>query len=232
MYLLVVAAAYIAYLFDQKVIKAKHLVAVALVGALFLSVIGLHRSNLLDKVMATPQYLMVPVYADSVFSAYPALSVINLYLNGEIQYYTYFSHYFFDSLMMYVPNFVYMSYGASKAGESGILSNWENDHGGFHFLSPEGAYHYLAEAIAAAGPFGIVVISACFAFLLIYMDSLKNKNLFNASIYYSFLGVAAVDLVHEKFSWCFRYFTQNVFAILVFLLIFQVFYYGAAKKKT
>ncbi|OGC11359.1 hypothetical protein A3K48_02445 [candidate division WOR-1 bacterium RIFOXYA12_FULL_52_29] len=231
MYLLVATAAYMAYLFNRRIINVRHLVILGLVGSLFLSAIALYRSNIIDRVVRTPKYLLMPIYADSVFSAYPALYIIDRWQRGGITYYTMFTHYLVDSVLIYVPNFVYAASGENKIAESGLLASWQDDNGGIGRMSPQGGFHYIAEAMAAGGFFGIIAFSALLAFIFIFFERMRRRGLSGQFFYYSFLGVAGVDIVSEKFAWCFRYFTQNVFSVLLLIFIVQLFSEGAVNLK-
>ncbi|MFA6169607.1 MAG: hypothetical protein WCW67_01960 [Candidatus Margulisiibacteriota bacterium] len=231
MYLLVAAAAYLAYLFNRRIISVKHLFVLGLIGALFLSAVGLYRVKLIDRVIKTPKYLLMPIYADSVFTAYPALYVIDRWQRGGIGYYTMYTHYLVDSILIYVPNFVYASSGVNKVAQSGLLGAWEDDHGGLSTISPQGGFHYIAEAMAAGGILGVALFSALLSFIFIFFERMRRRGLPGQFYYYSFLGVAGVDIVSEKFAWCFRYFTQNVFSVLILIFVIQLFYEGAANFK-
>ncbi|MBI5701766.1 hypothetical protein HZC34_08015 [Candidatus Saganbacteria bacterium] len=151
------------------------------------------------------------------------MALTEMWLDGKIKYYNYFGSYYIDPLMIFVPQMVFIGAGIPKASYN-VLGKWEEDHGGRDKISPKGSYYYLAEAIEAAGFWGIILVSTGFAVICAKMEKLRAGNIFNRFIYYSFFGAFGFGFVKAQFSWCARYFIQNIFTLALFFLMYKVFY--------
>jgi hypothetical protein len=230
LYLAILAASLFFYLYNSGAIKLRHIFVLFIAMVLLLNVTVLVRSGLASKADKLYGYMLMPIFAESVFSSYPGFAVTKMWANNEIKYYTYFGSYVVDPLMMFVPQVVFKQDAVAKEGYN-VLGDWEAAHGGRASITPQGAYYYLAEAMEAAGVYGIVIVSAGFAFLCVFMEKLRFRGRIGEFIYYSFVGTFGFGFVKNQFSWCFRYFFQNIFAVLIFIAVFTLFWEGARNYK-
>lgn len=228
LYLAILATGFVFYFYDNKVFKLKHVALLLVAAVLFLSLTGLVRSGLGKNFERASLYALHPIFTESVYSSYPGFSLIHMWKNSEIKYYTYFGSYIFDSIMIFVPHFVFRSAGTPKDSYN-ILGKWEEDHGGRHKISPQGSYYYLAEAMEALAIPGIVIVSFGFALACLFMEKIRHgTDLIGRYAYYNFVGTFGFGFVKSQFSWSARYFLQDIFAVLIFIALFEIFRGAAA----
>ena len=189
---------------------------------IFLSLTGMIRSGLANSWERVIHYMLMPMYGESMNSAYPSFSVIKMWKNDQIKYHTYFGSYFIDPVLIFVPQFAFKAEGAPKDSYN-ILGKWEEDHGGRKGISPQGSYHYLAEAIEALSVPGIIIVSVAIAFACIYMESIKFSTLLKQFTYYTFAGTIGVGFVSDQFAWCIRSFGMSFEVLFTFLFLVEVF---------
>jgi|GEM_PF-2695161 len=229
LFMAILMAGFVFYYYNIKVFRPKQLIAIFLVAITFFSMTAILRSKFytLDKVA---YYFAWPFVIESVFSSYPGIAVIKMWQNNEIKYYNFFGSYIVDPIMIFVPQFIFVKEDVNKVGYN-ILGKWEADHGGRGKISPQGAYYYIAEAMEAAGAWGVLIIAAAYGLICVWMEKNRYGNLLAQYTYYNFVGTFGFGYVKNQFAWCFRYFVQNMLIAVLFLLVFTVFWGGAKRLK-
>lgn len=221
-YLVILGASLFFYWFDIKVINLKQVAVLFLASIVFLTSVGLMRNGLLQDPAMALRYGIMPMYTEGVFSSYPGFALIDKWRHDQIRYHTYFGSYFIDSLMIFVPQFIFINEGATKYTFN-VLGKWEEDHGGRHNIAPQGGYYYMAEAMEALSVPGIFIVVLFFALLCIFVEKLKLMGILGEYIYYNFIGAVGVGFVSDQFAWCMRSFGMNLEVLIFFLLMFEIF---------
>lgn len=214
LFMLLIAVPYIAYMYDLKRIKTKHLVVIFLAVALLLTAVASFRRHGGFEM----DYFTV-IYAasnESMTSSGALFDYIDRWQKDSIVYYTWFSNYLIDPVLIWVPNVIFSRSGVNKA-EYNTATRWIEDNK----LGPNN--YYLSDAFMAGGVYGIMIMAAIFALLCVGFERIKTKGLGGSVLYYCFLSVFSTTIVSERFSESFKYFSEELLAVVVFMLLATFF---------
>ncbi len=220
-YFFSVFIATVIYLVREKIVKNTTVLLISVIMVLLMSLVGLSRS---EVEITDYSLLLNPFYIEGDYGSYMVLQTYYLYYADELKYCTLLLDYITDPLIYMIPRFFFIMLGIDK-DDSTLLSMFIDDHQQFLFetYAPVGGFHYLAQASSAIPFVGPILVTALFAKLTVWLESISDVNIRNKLFFYVYTSGFFFVFIKTKFEQTVKYaLTLLLPALIIYVFVVNI----------